>query len=61
VTALLDLYLQSDCFIRVFQSFNAGIDSSSISMFIKAISAYFNARISLITISSLLHIKFLLA
>ena len=61
MTALLELYLQSDCSIRVFQSFNAGIGSSSISMLIKAIPAYFYARISLITISSLLHINFLLA
>jgi len=33
VTALLEFYLQSDCSIRVFRSFNAGIDSCSISLF----------------------------
>ena len=32
VTALLELYLQSDCAIKVFQSLNAGIDSCSISL-----------------------------
>jgi len=45
VTALLELYLQSDCAIKVFQSLNAGI------------VAVFHC---LTTISSLLHIKFCL-